>query len=134
MRGRPPNAEPYVFWRIAIPERIARQAEILLCDPLRGIPVYGSRSKLVTAALVRWIKEQQEAAKDAVAKVKKICAECSHPWHGEEPCETERGDGYIGDTYQALGPCPCTGEQRKEVPDGLRTDDDSRTSAGSPPA
>jgi len=34
------------------------------------------------------------------------CAECGH-WAHEGECPVERGDGYIGDVLQALGPCTC---------------------------
>ena len=39
------------------------------------------------------------------------CAECDHlmRYHGPDGCEIERGDGYIGGNFQALGPCGCMG-------------------------
>ncbi len=43
------------------------------------------------------------------------CSECGHALKHHSPeygCEVERGDGWIGDVYQALGPCGCKGEER----------------------
>lgn len=50
-----------VLWRIYVPAEIAIQIELALADPIRGKPIYGSRSQLVSALLQDYVlKLKQE--------------------------------------------------------------------------
>lgn len=50
-RGRKPLDEPSVPWKCQIPEKLAMRVELLLLDPVKGAPIYGARSALVTQLL-----------------------------------------------------------------------------------
>lgn len=56
-RGRPPNAEATVEWKISVPLSIANKVTLILADPLSGSVRYGSRSKLIELLLRNWLNE-----------------------------------------------------------------------------
>jgi hypothetical protein len=54
-RGRPPNVERPIEWRVNVPENVAAQVELRLLDPVSGRPRYAVRSKLIAVLLERWL-------------------------------------------------------------------------------
>lgn len=57
-RGRKELLTPTVDWKCRIPIDIASKVDLLLLDPIRGVPVYGARSELVAALLRAWLQAQ----------------------------------------------------------------------------
>ena len=55
-RGRRPNLISPVTWKCSIPEDVAAKVDLLLLDPVRGVPEYGKRSELVTQLLRAWLE------------------------------------------------------------------------------
>ena len=54
-RGRKPLLIPTEAWKCQIPIDIAAKIDLLLLDPVRGVPVYGARSELVTRLLREYL-------------------------------------------------------------------------------
>lgn len=54
-RGRKPLLVPTVAWKCQIPENIAAKIDLFLLDPIRGVPIYGARSELVTRLLREYL-------------------------------------------------------------------------------
>jgi len=50
-RGRPSLLIPTVEWKLKIPAPVAVRLDMLVLDPLKGVPAYGQRSALVTQIL-----------------------------------------------------------------------------------
>ena len=64
--GRKPHADSPIKWNINLPTSLAADVELLLLDPLTGIPGYGKRSKLIQQLLYEWVeKYRKQPAKDS---------------------------------------------------------------------
>ena len=55
--GRKPHGDPPVKWNINLPTTLAAEVELLLTDPLTGVPEYGKRSKLIQELLYGWVEK-----------------------------------------------------------------------------
>ena len=49
--GRPALLIPTIEWKLKIPLPIAVKLDMLVLDPIKGVPAYGQRSALVTQIL-----------------------------------------------------------------------------------
>lgn len=58
-RGRQALLVPCVDWKCRIPVDLVVRVDMLLLDPVRQRPIYGSRSELVTRLLRAWLATQQ---------------------------------------------------------------------------
>ena len=67
--GRKPHTIPPVTWKCQVPTDVAAKVDLLLQDPLRGVPVYGARSALVTQLLRNWLAQFEQAASPEPEKV-----------------------------------------------------------------
>ena len=56
--GRKPHADKPRQWKITLPDSIATQVELLLCDAMTGKPAYGARGDLITKLLREWLEKQ----------------------------------------------------------------------------
>lgn len=71
--GRKPHGDPPTKWNINLPTTLAAEVELLLIDPLTGIPEYGKRSKLIQELLYGWVEKNrrqpltQEGAEHKIA-------------------------------------------------------------------
>lgn len=54
-RGRKSLVVPTILWSCRIPVDVAAKVDLLLHDPLRGVPEYGARSALVSRLLREWL-------------------------------------------------------------------------------
>ena len=57
--GRKSHGDPPVKWNINLPTTLAAEVELLLTDPLTGIPEYGKRSKLIQELLYGWVAQRR---------------------------------------------------------------------------
>jgi len=55
---RPMNEDLYTRWKLVVPATLAGKIEFMLTDPVHQKPIYGSRTKLITALLEQWIAIQ----------------------------------------------------------------------------
>ena len=46
--GRKALTTPNTPWKCQIPEDVAAKVDLLILDPVKGVPTYGARSALVT--------------------------------------------------------------------------------------
>jgi metal-responsive CopG/Arc/MetJ family transcriptional regulator len=60
---RPLNPDLTKKWKICLPATLAGTVELYLFDRLHNKPKYGSRGKLITDLLEKWVAEQQSLAK-----------------------------------------------------------------------
>jgi len=60
---RPLNPDLTKNWKITLPATLAGTVELYLFDRLHNKPIYGSRAKLISSLLQRWVDEQQAAAR-----------------------------------------------------------------------
>lgn len=60
----PRNFDPKIAWKLHISASVAGPIEYYLKDPLAARPVYGARTMLVEALLVRWLAEQTRQPTD----------------------------------------------------------------------
>lgn len=56
---RPLNDDLSVRWKLVVPATLAGMVEYMLTDPVHQKPIYGSRTKLISALLERWVAQQQ---------------------------------------------------------------------------
>jgi hypothetical protein len=56
---RPRLSEPSVDWKLNIPASVAGLTEHIIFNRTLGKPRYGVRTKLVTALLRAWLREQR---------------------------------------------------------------------------
>lgn len=56
--ARPVNPDLNIAWKLVLPATLAGRVEYALMDPVLNKPIYGSRNKLVTALLTRWLEQQ----------------------------------------------------------------------------
>lgn len=63
-RGRKPNTERSVRWRVEVRESLALKVELLLYDPLEEKVSWGARSNLINELLARWLEERQKAKEE----------------------------------------------------------------------
>lgn len=56
---RPSLNDPPKEIKISLPSSLVAKMELLLYDPMRQKPLYGSRSSLVRQLLERWVEEQE---------------------------------------------------------------------------
>lgn len=59
---RPLNPDLTKKWKICLPATLAGTVELYLFDRLHNKPKYGSRAKLITYLLERWVAEQRDLA------------------------------------------------------------------------
>ena len=64
-RGRRASLIPPVVWKCSIPSDVAAQVDLILLDPVRGVPEYGKRSSLVTELLRAWLAAQKSPSLQA---------------------------------------------------------------------
>ena len=57
--GRKAHGDPPVKWNINLPTTLAAEVELLLTDPLNGVPEYGKRSKLIQELLYGWVAQRR---------------------------------------------------------------------------
>lgn len=55
---RPMNDDLYARWKLVVPATLAGRIEYMLTDPVHQKPIYGSRTRLVSALLENWIAVQ----------------------------------------------------------------------------
>lgn len=55
---RPMNDDLYTRWKLVVPATLAGKIEYMLTDPVHQKPIYGSRTRLVSALLENWIAIQ----------------------------------------------------------------------------
>lgn len=60
---RPTNPDLTKKWKICLPATLAGTVEFYLFDRLHNKPRYGSRAKLITELLNKWVEEQAALAK-----------------------------------------------------------------------
>lgn len=53
--GRKALTTPNTAWKCQIPEDVAAKVDLLILDPVKGVPTYGARSALVTQLLRNWL-------------------------------------------------------------------------------
>ena len=53
--GRKALTTPNTPWKCQIPEDVAAKVDLLILDPVKGVPTYGARSALVTQLLRNWL-------------------------------------------------------------------------------
>ena len=58
---RPMNDDLYTRWKLVVPATLAGKIEFMLTDPVHQKPIYGTRTKLITALLEEWIAKQRQA-------------------------------------------------------------------------
>lgn len=46
-------------WNVALPATLAGRMEFVLTDEITKKPIYGARTKLISALLDRWLEEQK---------------------------------------------------------------------------
>lgn len=63
--SRPLNPDLTKHWKISLPATLAGTVEFYLFDPLHKKPIYGSRAKLITGLLEKWVSDQKAAATHA---------------------------------------------------------------------
>ena len=56
--SRPFNPDLTKNWKISLPATLAGTVEFYLFDPLHKKPIYGSRAKLITELLEKWVSDQ----------------------------------------------------------------------------
>lgn len=56
---RPLNDDLSVRWKLVVPATLAGMIEYMLTDPVHQKPIYGSRTKLISALLEHWVAQQQ---------------------------------------------------------------------------
>lgn len=66
---RPMNDDLYIRWKLVIPATLAGKIEYMLTDPVHQKPIYGSRTKLISALLENWIAQQQGKVGDMLPPV-----------------------------------------------------------------
>lgn len=60
--ARPLNPDYTKYWKICLPATLAGTVEFYLFDPLHKKPKYGSRAKLISELLEKWVQEQKDLA------------------------------------------------------------------------
>jgi len=60
--SRPLNPDLTKHWKISLPATLAGTVELYLFDRVHNKPLYGSRGRLITDLLERWVDEQRRAA------------------------------------------------------------------------
>jgi hypothetical protein len=107
-----------------LPTRLANLLTVLICERDLAREANGNLEARAIAAEQRAgemesiVRRLEETVRSAVGEVDAllgskpdpICEECGHEVSLHEPkygCEVERGDGYVGDVLQAMGPCGC---------------------------
>lgn len=55
---RPMNEDLYVRWKLVVPATLAGRIESMLIDAIHQKPIYGARTKLVSALLEEWVARQ----------------------------------------------------------------------------
>lgn len=66
---RPMNEDLYTRWKLVIPATLAGRVEYMLTDPVHRKPIYGSRTKLISKLLERWVAEQSGTAPESLPQV-----------------------------------------------------------------
>jgi len=60
--SRPLNPDLTKNWKISLPATLAGTVEFYLFDPLHKKPLYGSRGRLITELLEKWVDDQKRLA------------------------------------------------------------------------
>lgn len=66
---RPMNEDLYTRWKLIVPATLAGKVEYMLTDPVHQKPIYGSRRRLISALLERWVAEQGGTPPDSLPPV-----------------------------------------------------------------
>jgi hypothetical protein len=73
--SRPLNPDLTKHWKISLPATLAGTVELYLFDRVHNKPLYGSRGRLITELLEKWVDDQRRAA----AATQPDFAEGQHP-------------------------------------------------------
>ena len=60
--SRPLNPDLTKHWKISLPATLAGTVELYLFDRVHNKPLYGSRGRLITDLLEKWVDEQRRQA------------------------------------------------------------------------
>lgn len=56
--GKKQHADRPENWKLSLPQSVTAPINLLLSDPLTGLPKYGARSRLVERLLREWLEKQ----------------------------------------------------------------------------
>lgn len=75
---RPMNDDLYTRWKLVVPATLAGRIEFMLTDPVHQKPIYGARTRLVSALLEEWIAKQSGSALPPVPSLSELRAMGEH--------------------------------------------------------